>query len=220
MKRLFILILFFANLTAWGQEKKPDATMVRIMTDYGNIDIKLYDDTPLHRDNFIKLIRSGYYNDQIFHRVINNFMIQGGDLNSKNASRGEMLGQGGSGYTIPAEIRSEHYHKKGALAAARKGDSVNPEKASSGSQFYIIQGTVLSPEQLNFLIANGYHQPFTQEQIKDYITIGGSPHLDGEYTVFGEVVDGLDILDKIASVKTDDYDRPIVDIPFKIIILQ
>lgn len=161
------------------QEK---STLVLISTTMGNIKVRLYNETPLHRDNFIKLVNEGYYDSLLFHRVINNFMIQGGDPQSKNAPAGVMLGNGGPDYTIPAEIRTDIKHKKGALAAARMGDMVNPERASSGSQFYLVQND------------------------------NGTPHLDGAYTVFGETVEGLDVIDKIAQVRTDRYNRPIEDV--------
>jgi peptidyl-prolyl cis-trans isomerase B (cyclophilin B) len=139
-------------------------------------------------------------------------MIQTGDPNSRGADHGEMLGMGGPGYTLPAEFNEKYYHKKGALAAARKGDAVNPDKESSGSQFYIVQGQVFTPEQLNAYVNMGRHKPFTQQQIDDYTTIGGTPHLDDAYTVFGEVIEGLDIIDKIASVPVDNYNRPVEDV--------
>ncbi|HYW94085.1 MAG TPA: peptidylprolyl isomerase [Bacteroidales bacterium] len=212
---LAVLILSF-NLMA---QSSPE-TRVLIKTSYGNIVVKLYNDTPLHRDNFIKLVKDGYYDGLLFHRVIQNFMIQGGDPNSRNAARGEMLGMGGPGYTIPAEIIPGHFHKKGALAAARKGDAVNPKKASSGSQFYIIQGQVLNEQQLQTYVSMGNHAPFTPEEVSAYTTIGGSPHLDGEYTVFGEVVEGLDVIDKIAAVAVDAYNRPVEDISYTIEIMK
>lgn len=212
---LVVLMLTF-NLMA---QSSPE-TRVLIKTSYGNIVVKLYNDTPLHRDNFIKLVKDGYYDGLLFHRVIQNFMIQGGDPNSRNAARGEMLGMGGPGYTIPAEIIPGHFHKKGALAAARKGDAVNPKKASSGSQFYIIQGQVLNEQQLQTYVSMGNHAPFTPEEVSAYTTIGGSPHLDGEYTVFGEVVEGLDVIDKIAAVAVDAYNRPVEDISYTIEIMK
>ncbi len=183
---------------------------VNLDTNFGRIVIKLYDETPIHRDNFIKLVRSGYYDSCLFHRVINHFMVQGGDPNSRNSVKGEMLGLGGPGYTLPAEINKKFYHKKGALAAARKGDAVNPLKESSGSQFYIVQGQVYTQAQIDAFISMG--KQMTETQKKDYMTIGGTPHLDGEYTVFGEVVEGFQVLDKIASLPVDAYNRPLVDV--------
>ncbi len=183
---------------------------INIDTYYGRIVVRLYNETPLHRNNFIELVKSGFYDNCLFHRVINNFMIQGGDPNSKNSDKGEMLGMGGPGYTIPAEIDSRFYHKKGAIAAARQGDAVNPLKASSGSQFYIVQGQVYSNAQINAFISMG--KVFTEQQIKDYTTIGGTPHLDGEYTVFGEITEGFDVLDKIAALPVDAYNRPLQDV--------
>ncbi len=219
MKRIFSIILILTlGMTLSAQN--GHGTRVLIRTNYGNITVMLYDDTPKHRDNFIKLVKEGYYDSLLFHRVIRDFMIQGGDPNSRNAAKGEMLGLGGPGYTIPAEVRSNHYHKKGALAAARKGDAVNPERASSGSQFYIIQGQVFTKEQLQALVSMQSHAPFTPAQIESYTGAGGSPHLDGEYTVFGEVTEGLDVIDKIAAVPVDAYNRPLEDITYTIEILK
>jgi peptidyl-prolyl cis-trans isomerase B (cyclophilin B) len=166
----------------------------------------------MHAENFIKLSQEGYYDGQLFHRVISGFMIQTGDPNSKIAKKGQLLGGGGPGYTIPGEFHPSLYHKKGALATARQGDQVNPNKESSGSQFYIVQGEVLSDAQLNAMEANGSHIKFTPEQRNIYKTIGGTPHLDYTYTVFGEVVEGLEVIDKIASVPTDRMNRPFDDV--------
>ena len=177
----------------------------------GDIKLKLYEETPLHRDNFIKLVNSHYFDSTLFHRVINNFMIQGGDPDSKRAASGAMLGNGGPSYTIPAEFVPALIHKKGVLAAAREGDMVNPQKASSGSQFYIVQGKVFTTEELDML-SKRMGKSFTEEQIKTYTTIGGTPHLDGNYTVFGEVISGWDVIDKIAAVATDQNNRPKEDI--------
>jgi peptidyl-prolyl cis-trans isomerase B (cyclophilin B) len=173
--------------------------------------VRLYDETPEHRDNMIKLIEEDFYEGQLFHRVIKDFMIQGGDPHSVNAARGQRLGTGGPGYTIPAEFHNHLFHKKGALSAARMGDHVNPERNSSGSQFYIVQGMKLTPEMLK-QFEQKRSEPFTPEAIEAYTTIGGSPHLDGGYTVFGEVVEGLSVLDDIASVETDANDRPLEDV--------
>ena len=210
MKTFIAILLFTLSLQTYSQD------MVMIHTDYGDIKIKLYEDTPKHRANFLKLVSEGYYDGQLFHRVIENFMIQGGDPNSKNADKGEMLGMGGPEYTIPAEFHDQYYHKKGALAAARKGDAVNPDKRSSGSQFYIVQGQVMNESQLNAMVSMGRHEPFTPEQIKDYTSLGGAPHLDGGYTVFGEVVEGLEVIDKIAAVSVDSYNRPVEDVKYRI----
>ena len=188
-------------------------TKVRIETPYGDMVVKLYDETPKHRDNFIKLVQEGFYNDLLFHRVIASFMIQGGDPESKNAPANKMLGAGDVGYTIPAEFVQGLYHKKGALSAARQGDAVNPAKASSGCQFYVVQGQVYTPEMLAKFESYGYK--FTDEQKKLYSTVGGTPHLDGDYTVFGEVIEGLDVIDKIAAVQTNPSDRPLEDVRMK-----
>ncbi|HPX58894.1 MAG TPA: peptidylprolyl isomerase [Bacteroidales bacterium] len=185
--------------------------MVKIETTKGIITVKLYNETPLHRDNFVKLVEEKYYDGLLFHRVINSFMIQGGDPDSRNAKQGQMLGNGGPDYTIPAEFNSQLIHKKGALAAARTADQVNPEKRSSGSQFYIVQGNVYNDNQLQYFSSQTKRQ-YTDAQKEIYKTLGGTPHLDGAYTVFGEVVTGLDIIDAIAAVKTDGANRPVEDV--------
>jgi peptidyl-prolyl cis-trans isomerase B (cyclophilin B) len=187
-----------------------------MQTTMGDIVIRLSDSTPLHRDNFLKLVKVGYYDSLLFHRVINNFMIQAGDPNSKTAAAGLALGNGGPGYTIPAEFRTTLFHKKGVIAAARMGDNVNPTKVSSGSQFYIVQGkTFTEPglDSLETMRLNGRKIPVSQREV--YKTIGGTPHLDQGYTVFGEVVKGLEVVDKIAAVQTSkaqDRDRPLQDV--------
>lgn len=194
-------------MTTQAQEKE---TLVLIKTTKGNITVKLYNDTPLHRDNFIKLINEGWYNNSPFHRVINNFMIQGGHNEDGSVD---------PGYTIPAEFRANHIHKKGALAAARQGDQVNPKKASSGCQFYIVQGQVLTEAHIE-MYKQRYGLTFTQEQVEAYTTVGGTPHLDGEYTVFGEVVEGLEVIDAIAKVKTGYMDVPVEPVTMTIEILK
>jgi cyclophilin family peptidyl-prolyl cis-trans isomerase len=192
------------------KDRKKD---VLLETNYGDIAVRLSDSTPLHRDNFLKLVKMHYYDSVLFHRVIKNFMIQGGDPNSKHAEPGEPLGNGGPGYRIPAEFRTSLFHKKGVIAAARDN---NPEKASSGSQFYIVQGKIFTDAGLDSVETyrlNGRKIPAEQREI--YKTIGGAPHLDQGYTVFGEVVKGLDVVDKIASVATskgEDRDRPLEDV--------
>ena len=192
---------------------------VLIETDYGNMTVKLYNETPKHRDNFLKLVGEGFYDSLIFHRVINHFMIQGGDPNSKNARPGQMLGDGTLGYTIPAEIVEGLYHKKGALAAARQGDDVNPAKASSSCQFYIVQGNVWNDGGLE-MIQQRLGKTLNKNQIELYKTVGGTPHLDGDYTVFGEVVEGLEVIDKIAAVQCGQLDRPRVDVRMKMTIIN
>lgn len=187
-----------------------------IETSLGDIEVLLYDDTPFHRDNMIKLIKEGFYDNQLFHRVIQNFMIQGGDPHSVNAPKGQRLGTGGPGYRIPAEFKDHLIHKKGALAAARMGDASNPEKESSGSQFYIVQGQVFTSEQLAGMQNGGHRKAFTPEEIEIYTTLGGAPHLDGAYTVFGELVNGIEVVDSIAAMKTDPYNRPEEDIVYSI----
>ncbi len=247
-----------------------DNTIVSIQTTLGEIKVKLYNETPLHRDNFIKLVKEGFYNNSLFHRVIKNFMVQGGDPDSIGAPAGKMLGTGGPGYTIPAEIHyPQFFHKRGALAAARQGDEVNPNRESSGSQFYIVWGDTYNEGKLNQLEKSLSQQKeqaifnrlagerrkeimdlrrnkdqeglfnlqeelialtkaemmedgpvmLTAEQREAYINLGGTPHLDGQYTVFGEVIEGLDIVEKIQSIATASGDRPKEDISMQMIII-
>jgi cyclophilin family peptidyl-prolyl cis-trans isomerase len=171
----------------------------------------LYNETPIHRDNFIKLVKEKYYNGILFHRVINQFMIQAGDPGSRNALPDAQLGSGGPGYTLPAEIIPKYFHKFGALSAARIGDNFNPQRRSSGSQFYIVQGKTYTAQELTSF-ESGLNTNWTEEQIKAYTTIGGTPHLDAQYTVFGELIEGFEVLTKIASVKTGVGDRPIENV--------
>jgi cyclophilin family peptidyl-prolyl cis-trans isomerase len=206
---ILLLVGIFATLLINAQNTFPK---VVLETTEGKIVLKLYDETPLHSKNFVKLVNDGYYNGQLFHRVIKNFMIQSGDPKSINAKPNEMLGGGGPSYKIPAEFNPKYYHKKGALAAARQGDQRNPKKESSGSQFYIVQGQVYTMPQLEDLLRKGAHIPFTPEEIEAYTTIGGTPFLDSQYTVFGEVETGLDILDKISITPTNENSRPLKDI--------
>jgi cyclophilin family peptidyl-prolyl cis-trans isomerase len=194
-----------------GLRKNDLKKDVEIITDKGIMVVRLSDSTPLHRDNFLKLAKQGYYDSMLFHRVIKNFMIQSGDPDSKHAKAGEALGSGDPGYTIPAEFRVGLFHKKGAIAAARTGDDVNPKKASSGSQFYIVQGEKY-PEQKLDTIEVYSKKKLSPEQRQAYKTIGGTPWLDGGYTVFGEVVRGFDVIDSIAVARTDSLDRPVTDI--------
>ena len=237
-------------------------TKVELETSLGKIVVELYNETPQHRDNFIKLVKEGYYDGVLFHRVIKDFMIQTGDGNSKTAGPDTSLGDGAPGYTIPAEfVYPKYFHKRGALAAARTGDQVNPERRSSGSQFYIVTGKIYSSDELQMMTkrlsdvqkqdifrrlitentdkinelqkaqdtagiqalqneliqkteAEAAQNPFTltDEQLNAYTSIGGTPHLDGQYTVFGEVVEGMDVVDKIQNTTTGRMDRPTVDI--------
>jgi cyclophilin family peptidyl-prolyl cis-trans isomerase len=264
-----ILLLAIAGLfaqTSCGRGDQTKTNEALIETDFGTMKIKLYNETPVHRDNFIKLTREGFYEGLLFHRVIQGFMIQGGDPDSRNAAPGQQLGGGDLGYTLPAEINPKFFHRRGIIAAARQGDNVNPEKRSSASQFYILQGRVFRPgeldslgakleearkndmlqaklktieSELNKLGAEGKQDElmtrfnalktevesaaaklspikFSEEQRKAYTTIGGYPSLDNNYTIFGEVTEGLDVLDKIAEQPVDQYDRPKKDIKFKI----
>jgi len=212
MKRIAFLLTVFITLGMLN-ENQAQSTKVKMKTSMGDITIVLYDDTPLHRDNFISLVKKNFYDGLLFHRIIPGFMIQAGDPNSKNAKPGDQLGTGNPGYTIPAEFKPNHYHKKGALAAARTGGASNPQKASSGSQFYIVVGKPCSVTELNQMEQSGKHPKFTEEQRKIYTTIGGTPHLDYDYTVFGEVTNGLDVVDKIAKVERDQTtNRPKVDV--------
>lgn len=203
----FLIALMFISAMAFAQ-----STKVLIETSMGNIMVMLYDETPLHRDNFIKLVESNFYDSILFHRVINNFMIQAGDPTSKNAAPDVLLGDSDTDYTIPAEFDyPKYYHKKGALAAARTSDDENPERRSSGSQFYIVQGRTFTDEKLDKYEAHlGIKMP---AEIREYYkTIGGTPHLDTQYTVFGEVLEGMDVVNAIAAVETNKDDRPLVDV--------
>ncbi len=189
----------------------PKECLIEMKTTLGNVTIQLYDETPLHRDNFIKLAESGYYEGVLFHRVIKGFMVQGGDPDSKNAPEGKRLGLGGPTYNIPAEFHDTLVHIKGALAAARQGDGVNPKKESSGSQFYLVQGKPVSETQLeNFEFQKGIKYTNTAKEI--YTKIGGTPQLDKEYTIFGHIIHGIEIIDAIAEQPTDSSDRPVKDI--------
>jgi cyclophilin family peptidyl-prolyl cis-trans isomerase len=261
MQRLLLIVLGITTLLVTGCAQKTDQ-VITIKTRFGDMVAILYDETPKHKENFLKLARQHYYDSLLFHRVIDGFMIQGGDPDSKKAPSGQRLGNGGPGYTVPAEFNPRFFHEKGALSAARLGDQVNAEKASSGSQFYIVHGTKQSESQLkldpekynralqqffqkqenqvyrdsiNFFMRNrdekGFQtylerlQPVVEQQLgisvdrdispealKAYTTIGGAPHLDGQYTVFGKVIKGLDVIDKIAAAQRDMHERPLEDI--------
>jgi len=201
----------FLILSSFVSMLFSQSVKVKIETTKGTMIAILYDETPIHRDNFVKLAESGFYEGLLFHRVINTFMIQGGDPESKNAGPNQQLGNGGPGYTLPAEIVPKYFHKKGALAAARTGDAMNPQRRSSGSQFYIVQGKKYTDMQLDSM-EKQMNTVFTKEQRNNYVEIGGVPHLDAQYTVFGEVIEGLDVIDKIASVETGKNDRPVEDV--------
>lgn len=220
---LLVFLSLFAGVFAQKADKQgkkgEKVFYVKIETSYGDMVVKLYNETPLHRDNFVKLVKEGTYDDLLFHRVIGNFMIQGGDPNSRNAKPGQMLGDGQLGYTIPAEFVPGLFHKKGALAAARQGDEVNPEKASSSCQFYIVQGDLWDEGRLK-MVEQRYGKSFTPEQAQVYATIGGTPFLDGDYTVFGEVVEGMEVIDAIAAVQTDRMNRPIKDVKMKMYLIE
>lgn len=269
MKKVFLLLLLIMTIPniIQSQEKEP---VVVVRTQYGDMRFKLYNETPLHRDNFIKLAKEGFYKDLLFHRVIKDFMVQGGDPNSRAATDTTYLGKGGPGYTIPAEIIYPHFfHKKGALAAARTGNDSNPNKESSGSQFYIVVGKKFSDKDLRkmedekieraYLSKNNDLQTESKATIKEFYSSGdldglaafrrgldtqakewaetenpryseqereaykkdgGAPHLNGEYTVFGEMLDGWDVLDKIQKSKTSSNDRPVDDVKMDIIVIE
>ena len=212
-----VAILFAAVVPVMAQSHQ-----VMLETTEGNILLTLYDDTPKHRDNFLKLVNEQFYDSLLFHRVIKNFMIQGGDPDSRHAEPGVTLGEGSTDYTVEAEFFDAeghllHPHKRGALAMAREGDSENPERRSSGCQFYIVWGKTYATQQLYQIgdkveAATDHRVTMTEELLDLYRKVGGVPHLDGQYTVFGEVTEGLEVVDRIQKVQTDDYDRPIDDI--------
>ena len=218
-----IMVGLFACSTTTNLHKMKEPK-VRIETSQGVIVVKLYNETPMHRDNFVKLVKERFYDGVLFHRVIADFMIQGGDPDSKTAKPNASLGNGDVGYTIPAEFKTPAiYHKKGALAAAREGDGVNPQKASSGCQFYIVEGKTFTDAELSTMEAgkiaryginslNDSTFRFSAEARAVYRTRGGTPHLDGNYTVFGEVTEGIDVVEKISKVKTNASDRPVEDV--------
>ena len=218
MKKIsLLLVVAFLSLSGYSQKdstlkKKDFKKDVLLQTTMGDIIVRLSDSTPLHRDNFLKLVKIGYFDSVLFHRVIKDFMIQGGDPDSKNAPAGQPLGNGGPAYTIPAEFKQSLFHKKGVIAAARDN---NPQKASSGSQFYIVQGKKFTDADLENLENNRLKRKIPADQKEVYKTLGGTPHLDQNYTVFGEVVRGLEVVDKIAAVETSkasDRDRPLQDV--------
>ncbi|WP_367392238.1 peptidylprolyl isomerase [Lewinella sp. LCG006] len=211
--RLFFALLILATLSGCNSDK---STYALISTEFGDMKVKLYNSTPQHRDNFIKLAEEGFYDGTLFHRVISGFMIQGGDPDSKTAPAGQSLGMGGPGYTVPAEIGA--LHLKGALAAAR---TQNPEKASSGSQFYIVQGKPVTDAELDN-IGQRAGRPYSDVQRQLYKELGGTPQLDFEYTVFGEVVEGLEVIDAIAAVSTNPQagNRPLSDVKMTVKILN
>ncbi len=269
MQRFILVVLAVTSLLVTGCAQKTDQ-VVTISTQYGDMVAILYDETPKHKENFLKLVGKGYYDSLLFHRVIQGFMIQGGDPDSKHAAAGQRLGNGGPGYTIPAEFNPKFIHEKGALSAARLSDQMNPEKASSGSQFYIVQGTKQSESHLridqekynralqqffqkpenqgyrdsiNFFMQRrdekGFQaylerlQPVVEQQlgtsidrevspdvIKAYTTIGGTPQLDGDYTVFGKVIQGLDVIDRIAAVECGPNNRPVEDVRMTITVRE
>jgi cyclophilin family peptidyl-prolyl cis-trans isomerase len=216
MNKLLLLIVSILFTTAYApyQVKKGDLNKdVEMVTTKGTLVIRLSDSTPLHRDNFIKLVNQHYYDGILFHRVMNQFMVQAGDPKSKTAKPGEALGQGSPGYAVPAEIKPDLlFHKKGALAAARTPDEINPTKESNGSQFYLVHGRVYSEEDLNQVEArlNGYKIPAAHREV--YKTLGGTPSLDTKYTVFGEVIKGIEVIDSIAAVATGERNRPVEDV--------
>ncbi len=209
----FLLFCALVMSSCGGNENRK----VEIQTEFGNMTVELFNSTPAHRDNFIKLASEGFYDDLLFHRVIGGFMIQGGDPNSKGAPAGQALGTGGPGYKIDKEIGEKHY--KGRLSAARQGDAANPERQSSGSQFYIVQGRPTSRELVQ-AAADRNGTIYTEEDMKIYESVGGTPNLDNEYTVFGQVTEGLEVIDKIAAQQTDGRNRPLKDVAMKVVVLN
>lgn len=269
MQRIFLIVIALSVFLVTGCAQKTDH-VVTIKTRFGDMIAILYDETPQHKQNFLKLAREGYYDSLLFHRVIEGFMIQGGDPDSKNAPQHQRLGEGGPNYTVPAEFNPKLFHEKGALSAARLGDAMNPQKASSGSQFYIVQGMKhtadqlkVDPQKYNRALQQFFQKPengayrdsinmFMQsrdekgfsdylkslrpvvekqlgisverdiapEALEAYTTVGGTPQLDGEYTVFGKVISGLDVIDKIAAAPRDSFDRPLEDIRMFVTVVE
>jgi len=216
MKRIIITITaLFLSFSSFSQERQK----VEIETIYGNMLIELYNETPIHRDNFIKLAENGFYDGTLFHRVIPAFMIQGGDPVSKEENPKEQIGNGGPGYTLPSEFNKKLIHKKGALAAARMPDAVNPKKESSGSQFYIVEGQVYDASKLE-MMEKRMGVKMNELQKKMYSTIGGTPHLDGSYTVFGEVIRGLEIISKISNVNRNKNNLPLEKVVMKVRVVK
>ena len=201
-----VLALIMVGFTNSNDAQKTE--MVVLSTEFGDMTILLYDETPLHKANFLKLVKEGFFDDLLFHRVIEGFMVQGGDPESRGAAAGTGLGKGGPGYTVPAEFNTQFIHKKGALSAARQGDAMNPKKESSGSQFYVVQGKPTSGVKRKSATTALY----TAEQVATYAELGGTPFLDDDYTVFGEVVEGLDVIDSIAAQPVDRMNRPLKDV--------
>ncbi len=222
---VLMLSFLFLPLLMTAAESGGDRKQVRIETSLGTMVVELYDETPEHRDNFLKLVGEGFYDELLWHRVIKGFMAQGGDPQSKGSPSDVRLGSGGPGYTVPAEIDPQFIHVKGALAAARQGDQVNPARRSSGSQFYIVQGRDVSSQMLqgvvrNIAEASGEPFSYTPDQIAAYETLGGTPHLDMQYTVFGRVIEGLDVLDAICSAQVARSNRPLEDISMRMEVIN
>lgn len=213
-KTLLFLALIFP-LAIFGA--KPKHRYVKITTNKGECIIMLYNETPLHRDNFIKLTKAHFFNGTLFHRVIKGFMIQGGDPASKSS---DTAGNGGPLYTIPAEFSDNLFHKRGVIAAAREGDDINPQKESSGSQFYLVQGKTYNDQQLDIIEKSRVKRAIPPYQRQIYKTLGGTPFLDNNYTVFGEIVKGIAMIDAIATQPTDKADKPLTDIKMTITLLK
>lgn len=222
MKRLSYLLFLFSlvscSILKPGTNKKK-VEFVKIETDSGTMVAKLYNTTPLTTNNFVKLVKKHFYDGLLFHRVIKGFMIQGGDPQSKNAKPGDALGEGGLSYTIPAEFNAAVFHKKGALAMARESNDVNPSKASSSTQFYIVEGRIFNDDEMD-KIEDQFKIRIPEAHREVYRTVGGTPFLDMNYTVFGEVVEGLDVIDKIAGAEKDKRDRPLKDIKMNILLMK
>ena len=223
MKNLFYLAIL-VSIVSCSAAKKTSVTETRqikvmLTTDYGTMVLKLYNGTPLHRDNFVKLVKQHFFDSLLFHRVDKGFMIQGGDPDSRHAKQGQQLGEGSLNYTIPAEFDTAFFHKKGALAAARESDAANPKKASSSTQFYIVDGKQFTDEEMDKM-EDKLNIKIPENHRRIYRTIGGAPFLDMNYTVFGEVTSGFDTIDKIAGVAKDENDRPLQNIRMKMIMLK
>lgn len=218
LRCICLMLIALILMVSQAEARRPDRIRVRFETTMGKFTIELFNETPQHRDNFVRLVREGFYDGILFHRVIRNFMVQAGDPDSRTAGPNQLLGEGDTGYTIPAEIRTpDIFHRRGMVAAAREGDAVNPQRRSSGAQFYVVWGKRFDETELRAVRekADRYLKTpleLTSDMVRAYRIDGGTPHLDGQYTVFGRIVKGLKVIGRIERVKTDENDRPLENV--------